>query len=266
MPQIQNQVVYLETHLTLLRHAREIGILAAWDEFKAEHIASREDQGSEAGVGLTQEEADRGAEDAAFLAEKLGLAADAPQIPALQERLRQMLAQAQQPLTPDPKAVADALVAFLNTNSWDETRAILEREQALLLTAVADQVVAARIAQAVQEQDQRRADYLTAHRTLLRQARAMGVPAAWEEFEAARQTAEEMPPPDMADQPAEDWVALTPEEAECASQDAAFLAEQLGLAPDDPTIPTLQAHLRQTLAGDKGEEGTGKHGPDARQP
>ena len=92
-------------------------------------------------IGLTEEEAERAAQDAAFLAEKFGLAADDPSIPALQEQVRQMLAQARQPLGPEQVALGEALQAFLNTSSWEETHAVLEREQARLLSESAGQIL-----------------------------------------------------------------------------------------------------------------------------
>jgi tetratricopeptide (TPR) repeat protein len=53
--------------------------------------------------------------------------------------------------------------------------------------------------------------------------------------------------------------SFTREEAEQAIQDAAFLAEKLGIPADHPGIPALQEQLRQMLAGDEqaGEAGEG---------
>jgi hypothetical protein len=89
-----------------------------------------------------------------------------------------------------------ALRAFLNNGSWEETRAVLEREQALLLTRLADQLLSAAMDYASQSADpqvQARAAYLELHRTLLRRSRTLGIPAAWAEFEAYRQAAEAAP-------------------------------------------------------------------------
>src|SRR5262249_3873418 len=92
-------------------------------------------------IGLAEEEAERAAQDAAFLAEKFGLAADDPNIPAIQEQLRQALAQPRQPRDPEQAALGEALRAFLNTSSWEEMRAVLEREQARLLSERAGQIL-----------------------------------------------------------------------------------------------------------------------------
>ncbi len=87
-----------------------------------------------------------------------------------------------------------ALRAFLNNGSWEETRAVLERERALLLTRLADQLLSAAMDYASQSADpqvQSRAAYLELHRTLLRRSRTLGISAAWEEFEAYRRAATE---------------------------------------------------------------------------
>jgi hypothetical protein len=62
---------------------------------------------------------------------------------------------AQQPPDANPQAVAEVLRALLTTASWDETRAVLEREQVLLLSQTVERLVTARLAQAVQENNQR---------------------------------------------------------------------------------------------------------------
>ena len=102
----------------------------------------------------------------------------------------------QPPTEPSPPAdqveCGRALRAFLNNGSWEETRAVLEREQARLLTRLADQLLSAAMEQASQSADpqvQARAAYLELHRTLLRRSRTLGIPDAWAEFEAHRQMA-----------------------------------------------------------------------------
>lgn len=90
-----------------------------------------------------------------------------------------------------------ALRAFLNNGSWEETRAVLECEQGLLLTRLADQLLSAAMDYASQSADpevQQRATYLELHRTLLRRSRTLGISAAWEEFEAYRKAATEAEP------------------------------------------------------------------------
>ena len=57
----------------------------------AVEMADRDNERPESGRRLTQEEAERATQDATFLAEQFGLVPDAPNIPALQEELRQAL-------------------------------------------------------------------------------------------------------------------------------------------------------------------------------
>jgi tetratricopeptide (TPR) repeat protein len=112
----------------------------------------------------------------------------------------------------DPQAVAQALVALLFTKSWDETRAVLEREHALLLTDTAEQILSELIQQEQQNDDPSRqwrfvdaSDFvpllqaqqsddpsrqqqmnhlknLMFNLKLLRAARAQGIYTAWEAF------------------------------------------------------------------------------------
>jgi len=88
-------------------------------------------------------------------------------------------------------ALAAALRAFLNTRSWEETRAVLEREQALLLGEAASQFLAALIERARQDNDEDQATYLELHQMMLVRACEVGVDAAWAEFEVAQRSAEE---------------------------------------------------------------------------
>ncbi len=99
--------------------------------------------------------------------------------------LRKLEADAalERPFKPE---VVRAVRALLNDNaSWKETRALLEREQALLLTDEADQFLGALIEQVQQGEAadaQARADYYAAHLFLLRDARASSIGAAWARF------------------------------------------------------------------------------------
>ena len=122
-----------------------------------ENLTRRREQSSKNRLSFTREEAERAVEDAAFLAEKLGLSPDDPQVPQLQEQLRQALSQPAQ------------------------------------------------------------------------------------------------------DEPEDEEHGLTREEAERAAQDAAFLAEKLGIPADHPGIPAMQERLRQMLAEAEqaGEAGEG---------
>jgi len=146
-----------------------------------------------------------------------------------------------------PEAVVRALEKLLNAKGWDETCAILEREHILLLTDTAEQFLTGTIMQSQQSGDpeqHKQVDYLMLHLTLLRQARARGIPAAWVAFELARrQTGQEQ----TSVPKSSDGISFTPEEAERAAHDADCLAEKLSVTPDDLTIPAVQTRLRQAL-------------------
>lgn len=92
------------------------------------------------------------------------------------------------PQAPDPAEVARALDTFLGAQTWDETRAALEREQAILLTDAATsrlrQAIDAATSQSGQEQ---RAATFTRHLSLLNNARAQGIGPAWDAFLAEEQ-------------------------------------------------------------------------------
>lgn len=150
-----------------------------------------------------------------------------------------------------PEEVHPILQAFVTTSSWEETRAFLEREQALLLTNTANQLLESWVIQAAQNNHTGQANYLNNHRILLLQARKLGIPDAWAEFE--RFTSPEKPEDEM--------FALTAEEAERAAQDAAFLAEKLGISADHPSVLVMQKQLRLKLAGDEQEEEAGDGAP-----
>ena len=92
------------------------------------------------------------------------------------------------------QSVTNALDAFTTTESWNEKRSVLELEHALLLTDTAEQILGRRILEIQQSDDpgqQLQVGYLEIHLMLLRDARTMGIYAAWEVFEAARQMAEQ---------------------------------------------------------------------------
>src|SRR5260370_35420891 len=48
-------------------------------------------------------------------------------------------------------------------------------------------------------------------------------------------------------EPSDDGIVFTPEEVQRAIDDANFIAEKLGIEPDDTIIPVIQARLRRTL-------------------
>ncbi len=87
---------------------------------------------------------------------------------------------------PNVEEVIRALETLLNTSSWQETRAVLEREQTLLLSETADRLLAANVIGARQQGDQKRVDLLELHYELLKRVWEIGLSAAWEEFQATR--------------------------------------------------------------------------------
>jgi hypothetical protein len=118
----------------------------------------------------------------------------------------------------DLQAVAQALAALLTTKSWDETRAVLERKQALLLTNAAEQLLRGQMEQALQSQASgwgQQVNYLMLHLALLQGARMWSIPTAWDAFETALRQAEQ----NLSGTPqlGED-IAFTPKDAEVAMQ------------------------------------------------
>lgn len=90
--------------------------------------------------------------------------------------------QAGTPAETEVDVILTVLDSFLQTSSWEEMGIVLEREQALLLSDKADQVLTAIIAQALQSNDAKNARYLRVHRALLRRAREVGIHPALLEF------------------------------------------------------------------------------------
>jgi hypothetical protein len=90
---------YFAAHLLLLRDARASSMPAAWDRFmQTLRIDEQDNEMHSAPIaeGLTQEEAERAAQNAAFLAKQFGFSTDDPQLPALQQHLRDFLAEQQE--------------------------------------------------------------------------------------------------------------------------------------------------------------------------
>jgi CHAT domain-containing protein/tetratricopeptide (TPR) repeat protein len=86
-------------------------------------------------------------------------------------------------MQPEPKTVSNAIDVFLNADSWDEKRTVLEREQALLLTDIADSLLVEKIEEVKKDTyrgKQQQAQELELSLTLLRQAREVGISTAWE--------------------------------------------------------------------------------------
>jgi hypothetical protein len=109
----------------------------------------------------------------------------APLSKALEEiaqRRASVQEQMPQPAETEVDAILTVLERFLQTSSWEEMGVVLEREQALLLSDKADQVLTAIVAQALQSNDAKNARYLRIHRALLRRAREVGIHPALLEF------------------------------------------------------------------------------------
>ncbi len=100
--------------------------------------------------------------------------------------------------------VATALRSLLTTTTWDDTRAVLEREHQLLLTSVCDHLLREHIHRMEREPHQaRHVVYLRMHLRLLQLAREDGIDAAWRQFEAAMGIGAASPPAAAApDEPA----------------------------------------------------------------
>lgn len=93
-------------------------------------------------------------------------------------------------MDPESQATINALKQFLGTESWNDTYAILEREQDRLTSEAADQFLSTLIRMAQQDTHPRAAEgvrYLELHLTLLRETRTLGLDQAWERFTVTRQ-------------------------------------------------------------------------------
>ena len=90
----------------------------------------------------------------------------------------------------DSQAVYRALYALGDAKGWSEQLAVLEREQALLLTDTAEQILNGLILQAQQSDDpsqQQQVSYFKFYLALLHEARTRGILTNLEEYEAPRQ-------------------------------------------------------------------------------
>ncbi len=83
------------------------------------------------------------------------------------------------------EATLRAVQAFVMAETWGETHKVLEREQSLLLTELADQLLTILIIEAKNSDDPQHRAFgaiLEQHRTLLRRSRQIGIDQAWSEF------------------------------------------------------------------------------------
>ncbi len=97
--------------------------------------------------------------------------------------------------TPTPDAIAEAIVAFVNTSDWGEARQIVEENRALLLDPSAD-VIFRQLLDAVQDNPDK-IRVLVAHQTMLRWCRRYGIDEAFRRAEEGDATAPQ--PQDVAD-------------------------------------------------------------------
>ena len=87
---------------------------------------------------------------------------------------------------PDRETVQKAVLVFVNARTWNESKRLLEEQQKVLLTDVADQVLADLLEH--YQGDENAVRTLNDHRTLLRRARAEGIDAAFAERMQPRPT------------------------------------------------------------------------------
>jgi CHAT domain-containing protein/tetratricopeptide (TPR) repeat protein len=122
--------------------------------------------------------------------------------PAWRE-FQQWLARQQNDQPPSQETREDAIglavQGFVNAQTWNESYDLLQRDQALLLTDEADQILTRAIDEARSRSDPQAhqfANLLEVHRTLVRRCRELGIEAAWREFRTALENARsrEQPP------------------------------------------------------------------------
>lgn len=96
---------------------------------------------------------------------------------------------------PSPEAIAEAIVAFVNTTDWDAAREIVKENEALLLHPAVD-VVFRQLLDAVKDNPDK-VRVLVAHQTMLRWCRRYGIDEAFRRAQENDATAPE--PQDVAD-------------------------------------------------------------------
>ena len=84
------------------------------------------------------------------------------------------------PQRPDPKQLAETLFAFIQAETWDESRRILEAHPELL-TDEADALLGQLVQAAQAQGDENARRFLEEHRALLRRCREVGVEQAFAE-------------------------------------------------------------------------------------
>jgi len=82
---------------------------------------------------------------------------------------------------------------FVNAENWEATRHIVETRQAVLFRPEVETLFEQNIAQARASRNERAADMLELHLSILRDCKTSGMAATFERIEAARQAAEELP-------------------------------------------------------------------------
>jgi hypothetical protein len=85
---------------------------------------------------------------------------------------------------PAANPVQAAIVAFVNAASWAASRAVLEAQQALLLTDEAEEAFAGFIAAAQGQGENDLVKHLTRHQEILRACRVWGIAAVFDVLEA----------------------------------------------------------------------------------
>ncbi len=84
----------------------------------------------------------------------------------------------------ETEAMLAAVRSFLTTENWTETRKVLEENQEVLLRPEVEELFAANIRHAREQGQTQAADMMQIHLMLLRDAKKLGIPAAFERLEA----------------------------------------------------------------------------------
>ncbi len=93
----------------------------------------------------------------------------------------------------ETEAMLAVVRAFLSTNNWEETRQVLEQNQEVLLRPEVEELFEANIRHAREQGQNQAADMMQIHLVLLRDAKNLGIPTAFERMEELmRQATEEV--------------------------------------------------------------------------
>jgi tetratricopeptide (TPR) repeat protein len=151
---------------------------------------------------------------------------------------------------PSPEQISEAVLAFINADTWTESQRIVEAQQALLLTDDADQYFDVLLQQYAGDENATRT--LTQHRTLLRRCREVGIDAAFAEM-TTQQPGPEIDPALLARlqqvQTPEELQRLVEEHPELLPvlEQIAQQAAQQHPQPQQPSGLPVPSHFRERL-------------------